>query len=103
MFGCNEHTTVFHIKNVTDTLVRHSVTCVRMRVFDRVETPMERRVKRWGFSLSELLADVTGRLEFETYLEGEFSSENLKFWLSVEQLKQLPESQVDDKVNEIFE
>ena len=103
MDAMNEHTVVFHIKGVSDTLVQHSVTCVRMRVFDRVETPMERRVKRWGFSLSELLADVTGRLEFETYLEGEFSSENLKFWLSVEQLKQLPESQVDDKVNEIFE
>ena len=64
---------------------------------------MERRVKRWGFSLSELLSDSTALLEFETYLESEFSSENLKFWLSVERLKQVPQSQVEDMINEIYE
>ena len=67
-----------------------------------VETPTERRVKLWGFSLRDLLADVTGRQEFEAFLEKEYSGENLRFWLAVEELKALPQSQVEEKVNDIY-
>lgn len=37
-----------------------------------------RRVKRWAFSLQELLADPVGRDHLTKFLEKEFSGENLK-------------------------
>lgn len=37
-----------------------------------------RRVRRWAFSLQELLADPVGKEHFEKFLEKEFSGENLK-------------------------
>lgn len=40
-----------------------------------------RRVRRWAFSLQEVLADPLGRQHFMRFLEKEFSSENLKYVL----------------------
>ena len=37
-----------------------------------------RRVRRWAFSLKELLSDPAGRDQFHRFLEKEFSAENLK-------------------------
>lgn len=37
-----------------------------------------KRVKRWGFSLGELLNDPIGRDQFTKFLDKEFSGENLK-------------------------
>nr|XP_023023163.1 regulator of G-protein signaling 6-like [Leptinotarsa decemlineata] len=37
-----------------------------------------RRVKRWAFSLKELLQDCVGREHFIRFLEKEFSGENLR-------------------------
>jgi hypothetical protein len=37
-----------------------------------------RRVKRWAFSLQELLQDPVGREHFVRFLDKEFSGENLK-------------------------
>jgi len=37
-----------------------------------------KRVKRWTFSLDELLKDPAGRDHFQRFLEKEFSAENLK-------------------------
>lgn len=37
-----------------------------------------RRVKRWAFSLKELLQDSVGREHFVKFLDKEFSGENLK-------------------------
>lgn len=37
-----------------------------------------RRVRRWAFSLKELLRDPAGREQFMKFLEKEFSAENLK-------------------------
>lgn len=37
-----------------------------------------RHVKRWGFSLRELLNDPVGREQFTKFLEKEYSGENLK-------------------------
>lgn len=37
-----------------------------------------RRVRRWAFSLKELLNDPAGREQFHRFLEKEFSAENLK-------------------------
>lgn len=40
------------------------------------------RVKRWSFSLRELLKDPTGRDQFTRFLEKEYSGENLKYILN---------------------
>uniref|UniRef100_A0A1B6EHR9 Regulator of G-protein signaling 7 n=3 Tax=Proconiini TaxID=565685 RepID=A0A1B6EHR9_9HEMI len=61
-----------------------------------------RRVKRWAFSLQELLADPVGREHFIKFLDKEFSGENLKFWESVQELKALPQKDVLQRVNEIW-
>ena len=37
-----------------------------------------KRVRRWAFSLQELLKDPVGKEHFIKFLEKEFSSENLK-------------------------
>ncbi|XP_074647639.1 regulator of G-protein signaling 7-like [Tubulanus polymorphus] len=67
-----------------------------------VDTPTERRVKRWMFGLNELLADATGRHEFESYLKKEYSQENIRFWFACEEMKYGPQSNVADRVQEIF-
>ncbi|XP_075227494.1 regulator of G-protein signaling 7 isoform X2 [Lycorma delicatula] len=61
-----------------------------------------RRVKRWAFSLQELLADPVGREHFVRFLDKEFSGENLKFWESVQELKALPQRDVQERVAEIW-
>ncbi|XP_066999200.1 regulator of G-protein signaling 7 [Anabrus simplex] len=61
-----------------------------------------RRVKRWAFSLQELLQDPIGREHFVKFLDKEFSGENLKFWEAVQEVKALPQKDVQDRVNEIW-
>ncbi|XP_041352932.1 regulator of G-protein signaling 7-like isoform X2 [Gigantopelta aegis] len=61
-----------------------------------------RRVKRWAFSVEELLQDPAGRDQFSKFLDKEFSGENLKFWLACQELKGLPMREVNKKVHEIF-
>ncbi|EDO34351.1 predicted protein [Nematostella vectensis] len=62
----------------------------------------QKRVKRWAFSLSELLKDPLGRKYFTRFLEKEFSAENLAFWLACERLKATPIKQVPEKAQEIY-
>ncbi|CAH1790949.1 unnamed protein product [Owenia fusiformis] len=61
-----------------------------------------RRVKRWGFSVQELLKDPAGRDHFGKFLEKEFSGENLKFWEACQYLKTLPKREVPEHVEEIY-
>ncbi|XP_076665230.1 regulator of G-protein signaling 7 isoform X3 [Andrena cerasifolii] len=61
-----------------------------------------RRVKRWAFSLQELLQDSIGREQFIRFLDKEFSGENLKFWEAVQELKTLPQKEIHIKINEIW-
>ncbi|KAG5896689.1 hypothetical protein JTB14_002536 [Gonioctena quinquepunctata] len=61
-----------------------------------------RRVKRWGFDLKELLQDPFGREHFVRFLDKEFSGENLRFWEAVQELKALPQSQVQHKFSKIW-
>ncbi|ODM93198.1 Regulator of G-protein signaling 7 [Orchesella cincta] len=62
-----------------------------------------RRVRRWGFSVEELLKDPVGREHFVKFLEKEFSAENLKFWEAVQELKRLPMSEVPKRAEEIWQ
>ncbi|GFQ99796.1 regulator of G-protein signaling 7, partial [Trichonephila clavata] len=61
-----------------------------------------RRVRRWAFSLKELLKDPAGREQFFKFLEKEFSAENLKFWDAVQELKQVHSKDIPSKVQEIW-
>ncbi|CAG2112203.1 unnamed protein product, partial [Medioppia subpectinata] len=61
-----------------------------------------RRVRRWAFSLKELLKDGAGREQFIKFLEKEFSAENLKFWDAVQELKCVHSRDVSHKVQEIW-
>ncbi|CAG4952765.1 unnamed protein product [Parnassius apollo] len=61
-----------------------------------------RRVRRWAFGLRELLQDQAGREHFAKFLSKEFSGENLKFWLAVQELKSLPIRRVASRAKEIW-
>ncbi|XP_065445190.1 regulator of G-protein signaling 7 isoform X15 [Chrysemys picta bellii] len=65
--------------------------------------PGQQRVKRWGFGMDEALKDTVGREQFLKFLESEFSSENLRFWLAVEDLKKRPNREVPVRVQEIWQ
>jgi len=41
-------------------------------------------------------------MSLKFFLEKEFSAENIHFWAAVEDLKKLPLSKVQEKVNEIY-
>uniref|UniRef100_A0A0A1WP13 Regulator of G-protein signaling 7 n=1 Tax=Zeugodacus cucurbitae TaxID=28588 RepID=A0A0A1WP13_ZEUCU len=68
-----------------------------------VETPTEKRVKRWAISIEELVSDPTGLQEFTSFLEKEYSHENIRFWIAVNRLRRSAHSQVPRKVKEIYE
>ncbi|KAM4723548.1 regulator of G-protein signaling 6-like isoform 2-T2 [Anableps anableps] len=65
--------------------------------------PSQQRVKKWGFSLEEALKDPAGRDQFLKFLESEFSSENLRFWLAVQDLKRRPLQEVSTRAQEIWQ
>ncbi|XP_070506704.1 uncharacterized protein [Chironomus tepperi] len=67
-----------------------------------VETPTEKRVKRWAISIEELVKDPTGQLEFTTYLRKEYSHENIRFWSAVTDLRRSSHSQIARKAREIY-
>ncbi|MCI4393471.1 hypothetical protein PGIGA_G00157740 [Pangasianodon gigas] len=69
---------------------------------DMVAMPTKLRVERWSFSFMELLSDPMGRKEFLTYLEKEFSAENLCFWQACEDLRHGETSKIPEKVDEVY-
>ncbi|XP_065820272.1 regulator of G-protein signaling 6 isoform X1 [Labrus bergylta] len=64
--------------------------------------PSQQRVKKWGFSLDEALKDPAGQDLFLKFLESEFSSENLRFWLAVQDLKRMPQQDVAQRAQDIW-
>lgn len=68
-----------------------------------VDVPTEKRVKRWSISIEELVSDPTGLIEFTSYLKKEYSHENIRFWLAVNDLRRSAHSQIARKVKEIYE
>jgi len=63
--------------------------------------PPQKQVRRWLFSLNDLLRDGQGTMFFLKYLEKEFSAENLRFWLTVEEFKFCPLSSIEDTAKQI--
>lgn len=68
-----------------------------------VDNPTEKRVKRWAISVDECVSDPTGLIALTTFLEREYSHENIRFWTAVRKLRGTAQSQVARKVNEIYE
>ncbi|XP_077299876.1 uncharacterized protein LOC143920792 isoform X2 [Arctopsyche grandis] len=68
-----------------------------------VEVPTEKRVRRWAVSIEELVSDPTGLLELTAYLRKEYSHENIRFWMAVNDLRRSAASQIQRKVNEIYD
>ncbi|XP_052900912.1 uncharacterized protein LOC128307206 [Anopheles moucheti] len=68
-----------------------------------VDIPTEKRVKRWGISIEEVVSDPTGLQEFTHYLKKEYSHENIRFWMAVNDLRRSSHSQISRKVKEIYE
>lgn len=62
----------------------------------------QRRVKRWGFSIHELLKDPSGRDLFRRFLEREFSSENLRFYEVCNELRYASNKDIASRVNDIY-
>uniref|UniRef100_A0A3Q1FVA8 Regulator of G protein signaling 11 n=1 Tax=Acanthochromis polyacanthus TaxID=80966 RepID=A0A3Q1FVA8_9TELE len=69
---------------------------------ETVPTPTRLRVECWSFSFMELLKDVMGKKEFMTYLEKEFSGENLCFWQACEDIRHGESSKITEKVEEVY-
>lgn len=59
-------------------------------------------MRRWGFSAQELIKDSLGRVIFDKFLETEFSSENIRFWLAIQELKKAPESEIEAQIEFIY-
>lgn len=62
----------------------------------------QRRVRRWGFSIHELLKDPSGRELFRRFLEREFSSENLRFYEVCNELRYAANKDIAAKVEDIY-
>ena len=73
--------------------------------FCSVDTPTEKRVRKWELSLEDLVLDPLGVKELMEYMKKEYSHENLRFWLAVQELRYGPgtEAKIKKKVKEIWE
>ncbi|XP_022524352.1 regulator of G-protein signaling 11 [Astyanax mexicanus] len=69
---------------------------------EMVPMPTKLRVERWTFSFMELLNDPLGKKELLTYLEKEFSAENLLFWQACEEVRHGEASKIAEKVDEVY-
>uniref|UniRef100_A0A7E4VDL5 RGS domain-containing protein n=1 Tax=Panagrellus redivivus TaxID=6233 RepID=A0A7E4VDL5_PANRE len=70
---------------------------------DLVEVPTEKRVRRWAINVVELTRDPIGRQVLETFLESEFSSENIRFWMAIQDLKFAPNCQIEHKAQRVHD
>jgi len=68
-----------------------------------VETPTEKRARRWTLSMEDLLTDQTGLQELTNYLRKEYSHENIRFWLATNCLRTGPASLIHQRVQEIYQ
>lgn len=68
-----------------------------------VEVPTERRVRRWALSIEDLIKDPSGLAEFTGYLRKEYSHENIRFWLMVNELRRSAQSKIPAKVKDIYD
>uniref|UniRef100_UPI00358F7D39 regulator of G-protein signaling 7-like isoform X3 n=1 Tax=Myxine glutinosa TaxID=7769 RepID=UPI00358F7D39 len=87
------------ISFMQNQLDRHCLKISKVAESNEIGTA---RVHRWGFSLEEMLKDLLGQDLFLSFLQSEFSSENLRFWLAVQDLRRRPWRAVSDRAEEIW-
>jgi len=56
----------------------------------------------WNKKFDNLISDSRGLEKFRSFLQTEFSDENLAFWLACQEYKQLKPSKMKDQANQIF-
>lgn len=56
----------------------------------------------WSKKFDNLISDSRGLEKFRSFLQTEFSDENLAFWLACQEYKQLKPSKMRDQANQIF-
>lgn len=59
-------------------------------------------ISSWTLNFRHLLDDRKGRAEFKTFLEKEYSQENLRFWSDCEDIKFAPVKRLATRIQEIF-
>ncbi|XP_068111408.1 regulator of G-protein signaling 10 [Hyperolius riggenbachi] len=63
----------------------------------------QERTKIWSSSLESLLEDPHGVTAFKDFLKGEFSEENLLFWLACEEFKRtVDQDQMEKRAQHIY-
>lgn len=66
--------------------------------------PSLEEVQSWGQSFERLMRSAAGRKLFRDFLRGEYSEENIMFWLACEELKQEQDpAAVEEKARFIYE
>uniref|UniRef100_A0AAX7VVK8 Regulator of G protein signaling 6 n=1 Tax=Astatotilapia calliptera TaxID=8154 RepID=A0AAX7VVK8_ASTCA len=105
------HTPLHHCRKGTKEDVEKEIVflntqldrhCMKMSKVAESKEPSQQRVKKWGFSLEDALKDPAGQELFLKFLESEFSSENLRFWLAVQELKRIPQHEVAQRAQDIW-
>jgi len=69
------------------------------------EVATKKRLERWAISLEDTVTDPLGVQELLAFMKKEYCHENMRFWMSVQELKRGPgtESKIKKKVREIWE
>lgn len=66
--------------------------------------PAPEEVRAWGQSFERLMRSAAGRRVFREFLRGEYSEENIMFWLACEELKRETDAAaVEEKARFIYE
>ena len=64
--------------------------------------PTPGQVEHWSSDFKHVLSDENGRQLFTLFLRGEYSEENLEFWLEVEQFKKIENGELLNRANDIY-
>lgn len=73
---------------------------VKDTVVNRI-TPAE--TEKWKTSFTNLIKNDDGRKAFASFLQSEYSQENIEFWVACEDFKQTPADKMNLKARNIFE
>ncbi|CAF4014400.1 unnamed protein product [Rotaria magnacalcarata] len=103
---CMKEFLLCHLGNPKDLPVERITDCIDLWELEKAVSLKDissRRVKRWSFSINELLKDPIGRDLFWKFLDKEYSSENLRFYEASIQLRfHTSQKDVLNRVKEIY-
>ncbi|XP_060515795.1 regulator of G-protein signaling 17 [Cylas formicarius] len=71
---------------------------------EAIPTPSVDEIRSWGKSFDKLMKSPAGRKVFRDFLKGEYSEENILFWLACEDLKKQTNKEViEERARLIYE